>query len=81
MSYLVVNPEDRFSCDEAHITCKILIMIVADLIVHFVMHLPHYIPGAALHWSVLYEPRHEKTCLRIFDQVKPKTACSTTEAS
>ena len=43
MSYLVVNPEDRFSCDEAHTTCKILVMIVADLIVHFVMHLPHCI--------------------------------------
>ena len=28
-----------------------------------------------------YEPRHEKTCPGIFDQVRLKPACSATEAS
>ena len=29
----------------------------------------------------LYEPRHEKTCLRVCDQVGNKPACTATEAS
>ena len=29
----------------------------------------------------LIEPCHEKTCLRVFDQVRLKPACSATEAS
>ena len=30
---------------------------------------------------VLYEPHHEKTCLRVCDQVRLKPACSATETS
>ena len=31
--------------------------------------------------SVAFEPRHEKTCLRVSDQVRHRSACSSTEAS
>ena len=64
MSYLVANPEDRFSHDKADVGSQFSL---------------HWIAHEAGNVKPTCEPRHEKTCLRFFDQVRLEPAYSATQ--
>ena len=60
MSYLVGNPEDRFSHDKAHRSPLTRCRVVRSTVL---------IEKSRSYWSghhPIYEPRHDKTCLRGF---------------
>ena len=74
LSYLVANPEDRFSRDEA----QIVVMKTVPFRKAIFKYLANFWALCLSYYHRLYEPRHEKTCL--CDQVRHKPTCAATEA-